>query len=165
MLLLIAIYSVIAILLIFVLTGMYLVIRAMRQAAREQRRANPLARQLSGLKLRLRAKRYVGSASPRMALLNAPARVAIEFFCSLCGFPGLGWMISGRIAIGLPLFVIGPAITWAIYPLYLSMSNEIMAGPYVVLRYLPVLAVTSAGLLAISQVRYARRRQIEEVQP
>lgn len=164
MLLLIAIYSVIAILLIFVITGMFLVVRAMRLAAKEQRRENPEAGRLRGLKLRQRVKRYVGPASPKMALLNPPARVGIEFFGSLCGFPGLGWMISGRIAIGLPLFAIGPAITWAVYPLYLSMSNEIMAGPYVVLRYLPVLAATSAGLLANSEFRYARRRQIEEAQ-
>jgi hypothetical protein len=163
MLLLFAIYSTIAVLVLFVGAGMYLVVRSLRIAGREHRRERGEGYGFSGLQPGRRMKRYVGPVKPEMALLNPPARVAVEFFCSLCGFPGLGWMISGRVAIGLPLFTIGPILTWAVYPLYLSVSNQIMAGAYSALRYLPVLAVTSAGLLAISQIR-ARKRQSEETQ-
>jgi hypothetical protein len=157
MLLLLAIYAIIAVLALFVAVGVYLVIRSLRIAAREQRPERGNERRLQGLNLRQRTRRYVGPVKPEMALLNPVARVGVEFFCSLCGFPGLGWLISGRVAIGLLLFAVVPIFTWAVYPLYLSVSNEIMAGPYVALRYLPFLAVASAGLLAASQARSARQ--------
>lgn len=154
---LLAIYSAIAILALFVAVGIYLVARSLRVAAREQR----LERRGAGpdLTMSQRVARYVGPVKPEMALLNPAARVGIEFFCALCGFPGLGWLISGRVAVGLFLFAVVPIFTWAVYPLYLSMSNQILAGPLVTLRYLPFLALLSAGLLAYSQVHAALRRR------
>ncbi|MHB0867496.1 MAG: hypothetical protein ACYC6B_08670 [Thermoleophilia bacterium] len=154
---LLAIYSAIAVLALFVAVGIYLVARSLRVAAREQR----LERGGDGpdLTMSQRVACYVGPVKPEMALLNPVARVGIELFCALCGFPGLGWLISGRVAVGLFLFTVVPIFTWAVYPLYLAMSNQILAGPLVTFRYLPFLALFSAGLLAYSQAHAGLRRR------
>jgi hypothetical protein len=39
-----------------------------------------------------------------------------EFASSVAGFPGLGWLMSGRAFPGIPLLITGPVIAWAVMP-------------------------------------------------
>lgn len=121
---------------------------AERAARREERGA---ARGLADA-----MRRYVGPVSPDVALLSPVKRVALEFVSALCGFPGFGWLASTRVAIGLPLLCIGPAIVYGFYPAFLAMTGRLSDSPYVALEYLPFLAIVSASALAVAEVRTAR---------
>ena len=148
------IWTLVGLLFVFVLAGLFLFVTAVRDARREHAGDAP-----RGLSLRERARRYVGPVSPDMALLNAPARVGIEYVSSLCGFPGFGWLISGRVLIGLLLMSIGPAMVWAVYPVILSNSSPDFGGhPLAVVRYLPLLALASGTIFALVEYRASRRR-------
>ena len=80
------------------LVGLALTVGAIRSARAERRRSSP---EVDDLSLRARIDRYVGAVDPSMALLNPPGRVGAEFFAALCGFPGLGWLLSGSVFAGL----------------------------------------------------------------
>ncbi len=103
--------------------------------------------------------RYVGPVEPRHALLTAPVRVAVEFVAALFGFPGLGWLISGKVMTGLFLLVVGPSIFWGVLPAYLVVTERIVGNPYLTVQYLPVLAVVSATALGVYQLRLSRGDQ------
>jgi hypothetical protein len=150
-----AIGGIVGMLLLFLVIGAVLLVQAM---AMERRRNAASA--AGGVRERLTARdvvrRYVGPVTPDLALLNPPARVAIEFVGALCGFPGFGWMTSTRVWIGLPLLIAGPAIVFGFYPLYLVSSGHIADRPLIALEYLPFLAVASASALAVAEMRHAR---------
>ncbi len=149
------IYLITALLVAVTLLGIYLTVRSLQAARRAGQTARPTK---SRLTLRQRINRYEGPVNRDLALFNAPARVGIEFFTALCGFPGLGWMISGRILAGILLMSTVPIFVWAIFPLYLSMAAPLLPSPFVPVQYLPGVALLSAGSLAVSQLRASRRR-------
>ncbi len=140
-------------LLLLLAVGVGALVAGWWMANRHARRAGP--------GLRRRVQDYVGEVSPHRALLTAPARVALELACALCGFPGLGWLISGRVAVGLILLVVAPAIVWAWHPAYLSLTGGLAAHPFAVVRYLPVVSLASGTALAACewQGRKARNRE------
>lgn len=158
---LVAMYVITVSLVIFVAGGFALLVSATVRARRERRAADAGA--ASVVSLRKRAQRYVGPVTDDMALANPAARVGIEFVLALCGFPGFGWLFSGRVVTGLLLVSIVPSFVWAIYPGYLSLRGQLLTGPspYTVIEYLPALAAVSAGCLAIDQIVAARRRAHE----
>lgn len=63
---------------------------------------------------------------------------------ALTGFPGLGWILSGRALIGVPLMFGGPALAWAVLPLVLS--------PYGAFARPGAVVVVIQGYLVISAV-------------
>lgn len=99
---------------------------------------------------------YVGPVTPRLALLSPVKRVLLELVSATCGFPGFGWLVSGRVSIGLPMMILGPAIVFGFYPVFLAYSGHFNDGPYVAIQYLPALGVISATALAVVEARYAR---------
>jgi hypothetical protein len=94
-----------------------------------------------------------------MALLNPPGRVGAEFFAALCGFPGLGWLLSGSVFAGLVMIIAGPAFVWGIFPVYLVLSGKITSGAFIAVQYLPGLAIGSSAALAYREVQVARKRK------
>lgn len=110
----------------------------------KQRKSRSLSRRLED---------YFGPIDLDQAPLNAPLRIGVEFFAALLGFPGIGWMVSGRMKVGLPLVVIAPALLWMLYPLYISSAGVVLDRPLQVLAVLPPLAVFSAGALALAEMR------------
>lgn len=134
-------WSIIAMLVAFVVVGLILTVRAMKTSRPGPQR----------LPMRERIRQYVGPVDPQKALLNPPLQVVVELYAALCGFPGLGWLISGRVFVGLVLISVVPAFVWALYPIYLCASGRIAASPYLVVDYLPVLSVISGTTLAIAQ--------------
>lgn len=114
-------------------------------------------RQPATLSLRQRFNRYVGPINRSAAPLTPPARVAVEFGAALCGFPGLGWMISGRLQVGLPLIIAVPAMLWAFFPLFISLSGHVFDEPMAVFAVLPAIAVLSSALLAVQERAQTQR--------
>ena len=177
----ILVYGIIAVLLLFILTGVVTLVaglrqgRALRRAEREGTAAAPAPagtpaalgtaaapRGPSGIRGALH--RYVGPVEPRHALLNPPARVGIEAFGGLFGFPGLGWLISGKVVTGLVLLVLGPSFIWGFFPVYLIATEKMADHPYLFIEYLPAVSVMSATLLAVYQVRLARGRAEKQLE-
>jgi hypothetical protein len=142
-----------AALLLFVAIGAILLVQAMLQERRSGRAgATPEAR----LGIRHAMSRYIGPVHPDLALLNPPARVVLEFVAALCGFPGFGWLVSTRMAVGLPLLILGSATVYGFYPAFLALSGHFTDRPLIALEYLPAVAVASATALAVAEVRRAR---------
>ena len=144
-------------LVLFIVVGAVLLVQAMRMERRQ--RASDAAGGRPGL--RDVVSRYVGPVTPDLALLNPPARVGLELVGALCGFPGFGWMMSTRVAVGLPMLIAGPAIVFGFYPVYLVYSGHITDRPLIGLEYLPFVAVASASALAVAEVRRARSKHGE----
>jgi hypothetical protein len=142
--------GIIALLTFFVLVGIALTFRAMAHARAATRAAGTLPPKRS---LKRRVRDYVGPIDRSHAPLNPPLRVAVEFVCALGGFPGLGWLLSGRIFTGLLLMCIVPSLVWGIVPVVLSMTGLLLISPYSVVFYLPALAAVSASSLAFVEMR------------
>lgn len=73
-----------------------------------------------------------------------------ELIGALFGFPGLGWMLSGRTLIGLPLMFGGPFVAWAVFPSLLSPYGDARLphiDPSTLQIYLLVSAAVSVGAL------------------
>jgi hypothetical protein len=149
--------SVMAILTVFSLVGIGVTCNAFRVARQERRRQEGDRVKAGELKERIR--RYVGPVDPKTALLNPPGRVAVEFVGAFCGFPGLGWLCSGSVFTGLLLICCVPAFAWGLYPVVLAVTGQLLSSPYVVIEYLPAVAVASAGALAYREVMLSRARK------
>ncbi|HZD60592.1 MAG TPA: hypothetical protein VE439_09105, partial [Anaerolineae bacterium] len=67
------------------------------------------------------------------------------------------WIISGNLFIGLILISVVPSFIWAFFPVYATMTGAIAVDPFAFVRYLPAMALVSAGCLIINQVRVAHR--------
>ncbi len=145
----------------FALVGLAVMVGALRSARREGATGGAGAGRTgdSDDGLRARIARYVGPVDPSMALLNPPGRVATEFFTALCGFPGLGWLLSGCVFTGLMLLCIAPAFVWGIIPMYLVVTGKAASGAFLAVQYLPGLAIGSAAALAYRETQLARRRR------
>jgi hypothetical protein len=143
---------------VFALIGLGLMIGALRSARAEHKLSG--ADGIDGVvSLRARIDRYVGPVDPHMALLNPPGRVGIEFFSALCGFPGLGWLLSGSVFAGLVLICLVPGVVWGVYPALLVISGRMADSPFIAVQYLPGLAIGSSALLAFREVQLARIRR------
>jgi hypothetical protein len=153
------IWGIVAMLVVFIAIGAALFVQGMRQERRvpaDDGNGSSADTEPEGRGMRAAMRRYVGPVSPELALLNPPARVGLEFLAALCGFPGLGWMMSTRVSIGLPMLIAGPAIVFGFYPAYLALSGHFTDRPLIALEYLPALAVISATALAVAEVRRLR---------
>ncbi|MBF9030963.1 hypothetical protein HKCCE3408_11210 [Rhodobacterales bacterium HKCCE3408] len=79
-----------------------------------------------------------------------------EFLSAMFGFPGVGWLLSGRAMIGGPLILAGQATAWAILPILLSPFGEHslpQLTPTLLESYLVATAVLSATALWFVAVR------------
>jgi hypothetical protein len=150
--------TVIAIVVVFTVVGLGVTFNALR-VGRAETRAHGDKTQAAELREKIR--RYVGPVDPKTALLNPPARVLVEFAGAVCGFPGLGWLCSGSVFAGLLLICCGPAFAWGFYPVFLSLTGKLASRPYIVIEYLPGIAVASAAILAYREVLLARKRKQE----
>ena len=106
--------SVMAILTVFSLVGLGVMLNAFRVGRQERPVADGRLEEAHELREKIRL--YIGPVDPKTRLLNPPGRVAVEFVGAFCGFPGLGWMCSGSMFIGLLLICCGPAFAWGHLP-------------------------------------------------
>lgn len=148
----ITIWAMTAALALFTVVGILLFVQAMRPDPQADAPREPPGSR--GLRQAMR--RYVGPVERGNALLNPPLRVGLEWICASCGVPGLGWMVSTRVGIGLPLLVIAPSLIYGFYPVVLALNGHILDSPLEPLRYLPFLGVASALALAVVEWRTAR---------
>jgi uncharacterized protein YneF (UPF0154 family) len=145
------VYSIIVFIGVFGALGIYLVVRTLRSEARNNPRPGP-----GGGPIR-RLQAYVGETRDSNALLSPPLRVALEFFLAFCGFPGIGWLASGQLAIGLVLLATVPSLVWAVAPVLMAANGAMFRDPFATVRFLPVIAILSASGLAAHEVARARR--------
>ena len=157
----VVIISAMALLSIFALVGVGVSLNAYR-VARQERRENG---EEKARDLKERIRRYVGPVDPKTALLNPPARVAVEFVGAFCGFPGLGWLCSGSVFAGLLLICLVPAFVWGLVPVFLAVSGHLLDSPYVAIEYLPGVALASAGSLGYREIVLARERRRRDAKP
>lgn len=147
------IWGLVAALAFFVIAGVIMFFVALRpepaaEGPKAVDRADPSERGF-----RAAVQRYVGPVTPDLAILTPARRVLLEFVGALCGFPGFGWLMSTRVALGLTLLCLGPAIIYGAMPVAFAMSGHLLDGPYVAIEYLPVVAVVSATCLAVAEYR------------
>jgi hypothetical protein len=140
---------------LFSLAGCLLFIKGIMVARQTSAKEYPKTGKLNLIE---RVKRYEGPIDEDSPFFNPLARIAIEFFSALFGFPGLGWMISGQVFIGLVLMGIIPCFVWAAIPAYLVKTIILKTNPYAPVIYLPALAFISAACLASNQYLIERRR-------
>lgn len=76
-------------------------------------------------KFRLWFDRYDGRTPAWVARVPRTYFLAAEAVMGLAGFPGLGWLLSGRARVGLPLALLGPGIAWALVPFLLSPYRQL----------------------------------------
>jgi hypothetical protein len=142
-------WAIVVLLAAFSATGVVIVVREVRRMRLRSPEPAP--------SLAARFDRYVGPIDASRAPLTPPLRVAAEFLSALCGFPGLGWMVSGRVRIGLPLIIAVPALIWALFPLFVSYTGVLFPQPLAVFSVLPAIAVASAAALAACEARAKAR--------
>jgi len=146
------VWALVAFVTLFFVVGAWATVQAMLAA----RRLRESGERPPGFGERVSA--YIGPVSPEMARLTAPLRVVAEFSCALFGFPGLGWALSTRFAVGLTLMIGGPLVAWCLMPVALYEAGILQANIYSVVLYLPFWALISSLSLAIVELRAARRR-------
>jgi len=147
-------FVVAASLVVFAAVGVVVAVRAVRAAAAEGR-AHGRDRVAGGW--RARAAGYTGAVSPASRGLNPPARVVVELFAGACGFPGLGWMLSGCLLSGLLLITCVPAVVWGLYPAYLALTGGLTGSALSIVGYVPFIGLASACGLAVREIAAARR--------
>lgn len=111
------------------------------------------------------AARYDGSAPAWRTGLRPHSFVAAEAAAAAVGFPGLGWLLSGRAAVGLSLALTGPGIAWGVLPLLMSpfgTSALRHQGIIPMVAYLVATTAASAGVLAWT-LRSGRRAAVGTV--
>ena len=142
----VAIWTVTALLVVFAGAGVVLLFQGLAVARTG----------VEPLPMRRRLVRYIGPIAPENVLLTPWKRVAVELIAGTCGFPGLGWLASGRVWTGLVLTIGGSAMCWAFMPVLLAFSGALLKSPYAPTWYLPIVGVVSAAALAVDQ-RFVRR--------
>ncbi|MDQ6766023.1 MAG: hypothetical protein M3Z22_07990 [Verrucomicrobiota bacterium] len=120
-------------------------------------------RALARQNLRASFARFDGEPAAWRARVPSVYLLTAEALTAFAGFPGIGWIMSGRPIIGLPLALIGPGIAWAVVPLLASAPGS---GPLVpfgmgpsLLGYLIVSSSVSVAMLARSLSRRSRQLQ------
>lgn len=156
----IAVYGIATVLVLFIVAGAATFAAGVRQGRARTRAGTAVPTTGAGGRGGPRAalRRYVGPVEPRHALLNPPLRVGVEAISALFGFPGLGWLASGKVVTGLVLLVAGPSFIWGLFPVYLIATQRMADHPYLFIQYLPLVSVMSAGALGIHQLRLAHSR-------
>lgn len=125
--------------------------------------ATGAARRMVWQELLARLKAGRGEGAPWRAFVPKPFLLLPEALAGLFGFPGLGWILSGRPAIGVPVMFAGPAVAWAVIPLLMSPFGKdgvAHLGPNSLESYLLASTAASTGLLWIVLTMSARREPV-----
>jgi heme/copper-type cytochrome/quinol oxidase subunit 1 len=100
--------------------------------------------------LRAMPGRFNGPQPSWMRRMPISYLVGAEAASAFVGFPGLGWVLSGRAVPGVFMLLAGPAIAWAVVPLLTSPFGDgpLRAyGMWAPLVYLATTMLLSAGSL------------------
>ncbi|HDZ73243.1 MAG TPA: hypothetical protein ENH55_10805 [Aurantimonas coralicida] len=106
-------------------------------------------RKTSWLALKTELSRHDAPEKPWRGRIPSAALLLPEAAGALTGFPGLGWILSGRAAVGVPLMFGGPALAWAVLPLALSPYGPI-ARPDTVFVTIESYLVISAAISVLT---------------
>jgi hypothetical protein len=70
--------------------------------------------------------------------------IGAELVGAFAGFPGIGWLMSGKGIIGVPLALVGPAVAWGVIPTLMSPYGD---GPLVGMGNSPLLIYLASSTL------------------
>ncbi|HZD78862.1 MAG TPA: cbb3-type cytochrome c oxidase subunit I [Actinomycetota bacterium] len=90
--------------------------------------------------------------------------LAAELLSGSVGFPGLGWILSGRSTVGLPMALGGPFLAWAMIPLVTSPRGAGTLSHHTIVAdalYLSISTLTSLLVLWWIEAREQRIRRLE----
>lgn len=103
-----------------VIAGAFLYARAAALLLGFVWRATPVQRAAGWRMVKAEMARHDGPRPRWLRQVPIAALLLPETIGAVTGFPGLGWILSGRALIGVPLIFAGPALAWAVLPLILS---------------------------------------------
>lgn len=103
--------------------------------------------------------RYAGHIHRRVRQRGLVTTLLIEFAGGLAGFPGAGWLYTGRALQGTLLLIAGPGLAWAWIPAVFTPYGGFLShyGVAVLFVYLPLSAAISATVLGVVHGRQLRR--------
>lgn len=103
------------------------------------------------------------SARPWRRAVPARYFLGAEAAGAVFGFPGFGWIMSGRPLVGLPLALTGPAVAWALIP---TLSSPYGGGPFQDVGALAVITyLLASATLSVTSLGLVIRRQPSEPVP
>ncbi len=83
----------------------------------------------------------------------------IEAVLGILGFPGIGWIFSGKGSLGLGIAIISPIFAWVGVPILMTLYHlDAMTpiGPVAILAYLAFSTLLSVTALAVSLYKTAQ---------
>ena len=80
-----------------------------------------------------------------------------ELISAAVGFPGLGWLLSGRAWPGIPMLLGGQVISWAVIPLLMDPFGQGPLSGYGILP--PIVYLSLSTLLSVSLLYRSLRRR------
>lgn len=107
-------------------------------------------------RLRRWVRAYDGPQPAWLPRIPRPALLVAEAAGASAGFPGLGWILSGRGSVGLPIALVGPSMAWAVLPAVMTGDNPFSLqrrGSALVVMWVLSTAVLSTAALAIDLQR------------
>ncbi|MGE5224295.1 MAG: hypothetical protein ACM3PY_17805 [Omnitrophica WOR_2 bacterium] len=104
------------------------------------------------------ADRYNGPARPWLMRFPMRYYLIAEAVSSIAGFPGLGWILSGKAFPGVLFMIVGPVLAWAAIP---SLFDPFMTGLLVPIGYESVLVYLGiTTLLSVFSLWMSIRRRM-----
>lgn len=99
---------------------------------------------------------------PRVQKMPLIHVIMIEFVAALFGFPGLGWLLAGRAAVGAALLFIGPVVAWALVPVLTAPFADTIFEPYgMYVLVVWLLATTFLSTLVLAVYVWFKRAVME----
>jgi len=103
--------------------------------------------------LMTRIESYNETQAPWRQRIPARYYLMAEAVCAFAGFPGIGWIMSGRPLLGAPMAFAGCGISWAVIPLLMAPDVDGVFAQYgaeLPLAWLSAITVLSTLSLALT---------------
>lgn len=131
-------------------------------------RATAAYRRDAWLRVATAISQYDGQRAHWRRHVPSVAPVAAEAIGAMVGFPGIGWILAGRPAVGLPLALIGPEVAWGVIPVMMSPFGSgalTHSGVHPLLLYLVASSASSLAVLGVSLAREQRHQRQSAPEP
>jgi hypothetical protein len=93
-----------------------------------------------------------------------PFYLLVEAISAMAGFPGLGWLLSGRALPGVPMMMAGPIIAWAALPMLMDPYGT---GPLKTVGFISIffyLCITTLlSLITLGLTLIRTRKHVEGI--
>jgi hypothetical protein len=88
--------------------------------------------------------------------------LVIEGISAMAGFPGLGWLMSGRALPGVPMMMVGPIIAWAVIPILMDpYANGALHSVGFISVFVYLCLSTILSIITLALVLFRTRKRAE----